>query len=215
MNLDILSIIIAIAIALTVHEFAHAWMANYLGDPTAKYAGRVSLNPIRHLDPIGTLVMIFLIFSIGVGFGWGKPVPVNPYNLRHRYGELLVSLVGPLSNFIIAFVIVLIMILIPPAVSGGWSISFHNLIDFIVKVNIILGIFNLIPIPPLDGSKILFNLLTPEYNNMRQFLEKYGIFLLIFLVFFGGGLLFATTTSVFNALENFEVWANSAIYLKS
>jgi len=212
MNLDILSIVIAIITALTVHEFAHAWTANYLGDPTAKYAGRITLNPIRHLDPIGTLVMIVLIIGTGIGFGWGKPVPVNPYNLKHRYGELLVSIVGPLSNFILAFLIALLLVLLPPVVTSSWSVNFHSLIWTIIQINIILGLFNMLPIPPLDGSKVLFNLISNTQSNVRSFLERYGIFLLIGFIFFFSGIFFAATLGIVNLFQIFEVWGSNLIY---
>lgn len=211
-NLDIFSRIIAIIVAITVHEFSHAWTANYLGDPTAKYAGRVSLNPIKHLDPIGTLVLAILLFTTGFGFGWGKPVPVNPYNLRGRYGELLVSLAGPFSNFLIAIVLVFVQFLLPPAFTNSWSSAFRDLLNIVALINIAIGIFNLIPIPPLDGSKVLFDLLPPGKSEIKATIEKYGIFLFFIVLFFIFGFLSSLTVLIMQALLYMGHVLRSLIY---
>ena len=212
LNLDILSFIIAIIVVLTVHEFAHAWMANHLGDPTAKYAGRLTLNPLNHLDPLGTFILFLLIFTAGLGFGWGKPVPVNPYNLRHRYGELLVSIAGPFSNFLIAILLIATVAIIPPSLSQNWSMDFYMLIQTIISVNVMLGVFNLLPIPPLDGSKVLFDLLPARSGNIRSALESYGPFLLIFILFFGLGALGGIAKLIIASLINLGNLLNGIIY---
>lgn len=199
-NLQTLSFLIAIIVGLTIHEFSHAFVANYLGDPTAKYEGRLSLNPIRHLDPMGTALLLLFLFTLGFGFGWGKPVPVNPYNLRHRYGELLVSLAGPFSNFLLAILVVLILALLPPAFTAGWSQDFFKLFYVVILVNIMLGIFNLLPIPPLDGSKILFELIPAKQTEIRNTLEKYGLFILLGVIFFGLSLLSSFAYFIYNSL---------------
>ncbi len=142
-----LNFIIALVVAITVHEFSHAWMANYLGDPTAKYHGRVTLNPLKHLDLFGT-IMLFL-----VGLGWGKPVPVNPNNLKSpKRDSALVSLAGPASNILVAIVIALPYKYL---VINGGSDAIIFLLQAVFDLNLILAIFNLLPLPPLDGSKIL------------------------------------------------------------
>lgn len=212
LTLDTFSFLIAIVAGITIHEFSHAWMANYLGDPTAKYEGRLSLNPIRHLDPVGTAILLILIFTTGFGFGWGKPVPVNPYNLRHRYGELLVSLAGPFSNFLLSIFLILLIALLPPALTKDWSANFFNLILTVVSINIMLGVFNLIPIPPLDGSKVLLDLLPPGQDEIKANLEKYGPYLLIFLFIFGLGFLGFISQIIIASLYNLGSLLNGIIY---
>lgn len=211
-SLDSLSFIIAVVAGITIHEFAHAWMANRLGDPTARLEGRLSLNPIKHLDPIGTLVLVVLIFTAGLGFGWGKPVPVNPYNLKHKKGEMWVSLAGPLSNFILAILVALVFAFIPTSISAGWSRDFINLIVIVISVNVMLGIFNLMPIPPLDGSKILFSFLPPGRNEIKLFLEKYSLVIFFFLIFFGISILGQFSRLIVNLLVNAVYFINALIY---
>jgi len=174
--------IIVLILSVVIHEVSHGYAALWLGDTTAKYAGRLTLNPIKHLDPVGS-VLVPLMLSIlpgGIIFGWAKPVPYNPYNLRNRrWGELIVAIAGPLSNFLLAFVFGMII-----RFGGGLSEAFIQLSLVIVVINIVLGIFNLMPIPPLDGSKILFSILPQKNNGIRLALEKYGFMILIFFIFF-------------------------------
>ncbi len=164
----------ALLIAITVHEFAHARVAYAYGDATAKAYGRMNLNPINHLDPVGTLMIIL------VGFGWAKPVPINPYNFRnYRAGLRWVSLAGPLANFALAFVsLVLLRTLVISGV-GGLLLSFMVVM---VQLNILLGIFNLIPIPPLDGSKILISLAPQSFVNFFHQIEPYAPIILLMLI---------------------------------
>lgn len=172
-------IAVSILLALSVHEYSHAQMAYFLGDPTAKYQGRLTINPLKHLDPFGTL-MIFII-----GFGWGKPVPFNPHNLRNqKWGPALVGLAGPLSNFIMALSVGLFLRFIElpnPALVLFFSIF--------VWLNILLGVFNLLPIPPLDGSHIFFTILPSSLNNLKISLLRSGFLLIIvaflFMIFIG------------------------------
>lgn len=173
----------ALFISITVHEFMHAWTADYLGDPTPRAAGRVSLNPIAHIDPIGTILVPFVLILIGGPvFGWAKPVPINPLNFKnHRLGELLTSIAGPLANLTMLLIFAAIYRFLPTAQKGSVFASF---ILFIIVINAILMLFNLIPIPPLDGSKVLYAIL-PDSTALRQF-EAYGIFLLIPLIIFFG-----------------------------
>lgn len=145
---------IAIIIAITVHEFSHAWMATILGDPTAKFSGRLTLNPIAHLDPLGT-VMIFI-----VGLGWGKPVPYNPNFVRRgKFGEMLIALAGPVSNIIIAILFALpnrIYYMLNGTHLEGQLFVF---LSVVMVMNMVLAAFNLLPIPPLDGSRLLYFIL--------------------------------------------------------
>jgi Zn-dependent protease len=167
---------VAFLIGLTIHEFSHALVAYKLGDSTAKYAGRITLNPLAHLDLFGTILLFV------VGFGWGKPVPFNPYNLRdQKYGPLLIAIAGPLSNLIIAIVFGLALRFF---VAYEMAYGLILLFSVIVFLNIILAVFNLLPIPPLDGSKILFALLPDSMNDLKMTLERYGLFILIFFLFF-------------------------------
>lgn len=146
--------LIAIIIAITVHEFSHAWMANFLGDPTAKFSGRLTLNPISHLDPLGTIMILL------VGLGWGRPVPYNPnFVKRGKFGEALIALAGPLSNILVAVVFALsnrIYYMINNSYLEGQLFTF---LSVVIVMNIILAAFNLLPIPPLDGSKLLYFIL--------------------------------------------------------
>jgi Zn-dependent protease len=170
--------------SIVIHEVSHGYMAESLGDPTARYAGRLTLNPLKHIDPFGSIVVPLLTyFTGGMIFGWAKPVPYNPYNLRNgRKGEAMVAFAGPLSNLAIAAFFSIILRL------NGAFFSLSDkplaLIAIVVLINIVLAVFNLVPIPPLDGSRILFFFLPARFENVRRFLERYSIFLVLFLVFF-------------------------------
>jgi len=173
-----------ILLALTFHEFSHGWMAYKLGDPTAKLAGRLSMNPLVHLDPFGTL-MIFL-----VRFGWAKPVPVNPrYFKEPKRDMLLVSVAGPAANILLAFVSGM---LLRTFHAGSFNFLPANILQpiyimvkFSLQINLALAIFNLLPVPPLDGSKILYGILPPQYEYIYEYLERYGPFVLMGLIVFG------------------------------
>jgi len=187
--MDIISIIFFIGILLfsvILHEMAHGYAALSLGDPTAKNAGRLTLNPVPHIDPIGSLLMPFLLILLHSPFlfGWAKPVPVNHFNLRdQKYGSAKVSFAGPAANFGIAIVFGLLLRFFSAplvAISPDLILFFRS----IVELNLILGIFNLVPIPPLDGSHILFDFLPQSFSRVKQFLAQYGIFILLFFMFF-------------------------------
>lgn len=165
--------LISFGISLSVHEAAHAWMADRLGDPTAKLSGRLTLNPLAHIDPIGTLMLLF------AGFGWGKPVPVDDFNLLHpRRDSGLISLAGPAANLTLATLLSLVLRLIYP------SSFISYLLLPLISLNVSWAIFNLLPIHPLDGSHVLVGLLSAETAERVEYaLEEYGLILLIFLVF--------------------------------
>ncbi|MFH1461034.1 MAG: site-2 protease family protein [Patescibacteria group bacterium] len=172
--------------SVVIHEFAHGWMAFRLGDSTAKYYGRLTLNPIKHLDFWGSFLVPLMIYLFSGGqaiLGWAKPVPFNPYNLRdQKYGIAKVALAGPLANLSVALVFGLSLRL-----TGDSILAFSGLaqiFSLIVILNILLAIFNLIPLPPLDGSKILFTFLPRSFENIRIFLEQYGMIILLLIVFF-------------------------------
>lgn len=185
---------VALILAIAIHEFSHALAATLLGDQTAKYEGRLTLSPLKHLDPWGTLLLFI------AGFGWGKPVPFNPYNLRNqRWGSALVSIAGPGSNFIMIIIFGLILKYLYPLLGLGAENMLYQFLYTLILLNAILMTFNLIPIPPLDGSKLLFALLPVSMNEVKIFLERYGFLILIGLVFFAGGVfsrLFYFVTSV-------------------
>ena len=172
-QLFIYAIIIMSAI---FHEYAHAWMAYYLGDPTAKNMGRLTLNPIAHVDPFGTVILpLFLMLTGGMFIGYAKPVPYNPYNLKdQKNGPLKVAAAGPGSNFLIA--IIFSIILRSVNLPGFWM----QAVTLIVYVNIILGLFNLIPVPPLDGSKILKRFTSIDLSFGGSFL---GVILALMIAF--------------------------------
>ncbi|MBN2412210.1 site-2 protease family protein [candidate division KSB1 bacterium] len=173
-----------ILLALVFHEFSHAFVAHKLGDNTAKQNGRLTLNPLAHLDPLGTL-MIFL-----VRFGWAKPVPVNPYNLKNPKRDMLwISVAGPLSNMILAFLSGTLLRLIyhtgikPEITSIGGLLML--MLVFSLQINLALAIFNILPIAPLDGSKILYGVLPNKYSGFALLLEKYGPMVLLGLIAIG------------------------------
>ncbi len=176
---DLLLILPAIIISLSFHEFSHAFSAYQLGDSTAKNAGRLSLNPLRHIDPIGLLALIFF------RFGWAKPVPVNPYQFRdvdEKTGMLLTALAGPMSNVLLCFIGVGIYTFIPNHVFYTVPLLSRFLASF-CSINASLAFFNLLPVPPLDGSKILFGLLPDRFYHGAQIVEQYGFIILLLLIY--------------------------------
>lgn len=184
--LQVFSIVVLI-LSIVVHEFSHGWMANHLGDPTAKHMGRLTLNPIPHIDLMGSIIIPLLLLISNTGFiiGWAKPVPYNPYNLRdQKNGEMLVALAGPASNLLLALIFgIIIRILLIQGVAINSSIVIF--FGIIVLYNILLAIFNLVPIPPLDGSKILFHFLPYSMHSVREIMERNGILFLLLFIFFG------------------------------
>lgn len=174
-------IYIVVVLSAIIHEYAHGWAALRAGDPTAKYAGRLTLNPLAHLDMFGTVILpLVLLFSGGIFIGYAKPVPVNPYNFKNqKKGMIAVSLAGVLMNFLIAFVFSFVYVL---AFVNSWgSLFFLELLKFVIYINIVLALFNLIPVPPLDGSKLLQALTPQKYQVMLAKFNAYGSFFGIFI----------------------------------
>ena len=173
--------ILILILSVVIHEVSHGWVAYALGDPTAKLAGRLTLNPLVHLDPMGSVFLPLILFITGspILFGWAKPVPYNPYNLRAgRWGPAIVALAGPVSNLFLAGVFSIIIRL----TMGAVPIAFFQLTAMIVIINLGLAIFNLIPIPPLDGSKILFALIPYRYRAIEETLTRYQLFFVILVI---------------------------------
>ena len=179
--------------SVVVHEVAHGYMAYRLGDDTARMSGRLTLNPIKHLDLFGSIILPLLLILTNSGFiiGWAKPVPYNPNNLRnYRRGTFLVAISGVLANILIAIIFGLLIRIaptlgLPSYLSNTTTFQpFYKISTIIVFMNLVLAVFNLIPIPPLDGSKVLFSLLSPKYRYLENFLEKYGLILLLLFIIF-------------------------------
>lgn len=186
MNLvDFISRVFVLVTAFSVHEFAHAWTANYFGDDTPRYNGRLTLNPLKHLDPLGSIMLML------VGFGWAKPVPVNPYALQRRSPAALmwVSLAGPMSNLlmaILAAVLFRLMMLVYGNIQSQTVLGFGLLVlyDFI-SINLLLMLFNLIPIAPLDGEKVAEYLLPPSASQVLESIRPFGPMILMAVLFIG------------------------------
>jgi len=182
---DSIFYIVILIMSIVIHEISHGFMAEYFGDSTARNAGRLTLNPVKHLDLFGSIILpAFLVLShAGFVFGWAKPVPYNPDNLRNRkWGTICVAFAGVFANFFMAVVFGLVI-----RFSSNFTLpeSFYFITSAIVIVNLALGIFNLVPIPPLDGSKILFSLLPEPYQHAIFTYERYSlILLLVFVAFF-------------------------------
>jgi Zn-dependent protease len=187
--------VVAVVLALTIHEFSHGLVARFLGDHTAEDAGRLTLNPLVHIDWIGFFLLLL------AGFGWAKPTPINPYNLKYRrFGSAIVALAGPISNLTTAFIIAIALRII----TSVTDITADNLmlVFFLlfIEINTLLAAFNLIPIPPLDGSKILYSFVGARYPEVVIFLERYGMWLLLGLVFFGGGVIQAIASFFYSGI---------------
>jgi Zn-dependent protease len=176
-------IVLIVIFSVVIHEVAHGYAALWMGDTTAHYAGRLTLNPLKHLDFVGSFLVPLLLSFSGAIFGWAKPVPYNPYNLRNRrWGELLVAIAGPVSNMLLALIFGVFIRVISADTTQVTSLVFVAML--VVQVNLVLAIFNLIPVPPLDGSKILFALMPNQYGKLRLTLERFGFLFIIIFVFF-------------------------------
>jgi len=184
MDVNFIFSILILLFSVVLHEIAHGYAAEKQGDPTARLLGRLTLNPIKHIDPIGSVLVPIVLYLSHAGFlvGWAKPVPYNPYNLRNqKWGEAIVAVAGPATNILIALVFGLFLRFYPIATLGFEVV---NVIVTIVIINLVLAIFNLVPIPPLDGSKILFSLFPHRLSPVRAFLERYSLFLVLILILF-------------------------------
>lgn len=194
-----LFIIIIFLFSAIFHEYMHGFMAYRLGDSTAKDAGRLTLNPLVHLEWFGSffLPLVMILTGMPFVFGWAKPVPYNPNNLSDKkYGEAKVALAGPLANLMIAIAFGLVLRFFP-----GYNFTFAGLLSVIIQINLVLMIFNLVPIPPLDGSKILAAFLPEEWRNKYLSLERYGFIFVIIFVMMAGELVFPIVNFLFKLIS--------------
>ncbi len=182
-TIDIVYSIIILLFSVVIHEVSHGYMALFLGDPTAKYEKRLTLNPIKHIDLFGSIIVPIVTSFAGVTFGWAKPVPYNPYNLRNpKWGAALIALAGPISNLIIALLCALVL--------NHFAVLLHlneaaiNLLVITVVVNTSLMVFNLTPLYPLDGSKVLFAFIPHKYQHITDFITRYSLPLFLIMVIF-------------------------------
>ncbi|MBP9711687.1 MAG: site-2 protease family protein [Candidatus Pacebacteria bacterium] len=202
---DAIFYIAILIMSIVIHEVSHGFMAEYFGDDTARNEGRLTLNPIRHLDIFGSILLpAFLVLSnAGFLFGWAKPVPYNPNNLRDlKWGTFWVAAAGVIANFFIAIIFGLIIRFTLPL---NFSPSFYSITSLIVVVNLGLGIFNLVPIPPLDGSKILFSFLPRSLYPVLLFIEQYALILLLAFVIFFSNSLYPILVYLYQALTGLSV----------
>ncbi len=180
--IDTIFYLAILIMSVVIHEVSHGFMAEYFGDKTARMAGRLTLNPIAHLDLFGSVILpAILYFTTGFAFGWARPVPYNPENLRNeKWGTIAVAAAGVLANLFIALFFGLVLRFLLPVFPTEKLIGF---VSSIVIVNLALAIFNLVPIPPLDGSKILFNLLPARFSQMLGVIEQYSFVILVLFIF--------------------------------
>ena len=206
MNLiGVVSVLVVIVFSMVLHELAHGWVAYWLGDTTAKEDGRLTLNPLIHLDPFMSLILPLISFLLGgIVFGGAKPVPVNTRRLKGgAWGMALVALAGPLTNFVLAFVGCLIWHWCGPVDSGS---ILGSLIVNLVFVNLGFGVFNLIPIPPLDGSRILYVLMPDKIREFMEKIEPIGIIIVYVLILVGGSVFSSIMSGVMNDILNGFYW---------
>ncbi|MEK7120734.1 MAG: site-2 protease family protein [Patescibacteria group bacterium] len=184
MSFEIIFVIAILIISVIIHEISHGYAALYLGDPTAKNEERLTLNPMKHIDPMGSIFVPLISYFVG-GFviGWAKPVPYNPYNLKNqKWGEAIVAGAGPSANILLAIIFGLFLRYLPAL--GVTSSPFLEIVSYVVVVNLILAIFNLAPIPPFDGSKVLFSILPYRFQYIREFLERNWIVAMAIFILF-------------------------------
>ena len=206
MQVDFVFNIAILIMSVVIHEVSHGYAASILGDQTARYQGRLTLNPLKHLDPVGSVIVPSIAYFLGgFIFGWAKPVPYNPYNLRPgRWSEAMVAAAGPASNIALA---VAFGFLLRFGTTFGWANEgFVAITSIVIFINILLAIFNLMPIPPLDGSKILYAILPDELGlRIRNTLEQYGLILVLLFIFFAWRIIVPIVYYIFQIITGFSI----------
>jgi Zn-dependent protease len=199
--LNLFILIPILIVSMSAHELAHGFIAYKLGDPTAKRAGRLSINPIKHLDPLGT-AMFFITYIVSQGtalFGWAKPIPVSPYYFRRRQvGMAVVGAAGPVTNFLIAVIVILLVKWVFPNETGRLA----DILYLVFQVNVVLGVFNLLPIPPLDGSRVVGAFLPRNAYERWASLDRYGMMFVFLVIILFRGSFSSLITWVMNGLIN-------------
>ncbi len=204
--MEIVLTLIAVFSAIIFHEYAHGYVAFRLGDPTARAHGRLTFNPLAHIDPIGTLLVpIIALILFRVPIGWAKPIPVNPGNFRNPYqGMFYVAIAGPLTNIGLAVATAIVgqfLLALFPVIHNMWLINLFFLLGIFVLINLLLALFNMIPIPPLDGSRILSYFLPPEGRRFLAIFERYGFIIILGFFLLGGlGVIFTVVETVWSEL---------------
>jgi Zn-dependent protease len=194
-------LIVILLFSIIIHEVAHGSVANLLGDSTAKLAGRLTLNPLKHLDPFGSVLLplFLIIIQSPIKFGWAKPVPINPYNFKdQKWDGVKTALAGPVVNILIALIFGLSIRYL------SLPLPFLTIFSLVIIINLVLAFFNLIPIPPLDGSHLLFALLPKSLNEIKIFLRRYSLFILMFFILFGLDWVFALVVKSYFFLTGYQ-----------
>lgn len=199
--------LIILIFSIIIHEIAHGYMAEWFGDPTARMAGRLTLNPVPHIDPLGSIILpaLLLIGSAGsFAFGWAKPVPYNPYNLRNfKWGTIWVGLAGVLANMALA--IIFGLMLRYSVELGITDVAFAKMLATIVFLNIVLAVFNMIPFPPLDGAKVLWALLPVRFQYIHDYLEQNWLIFIVFVIFFAQYIIQPVSSLIFKGITGIGV----------
>ena len=202
MQVETLFFLVVLIFSIIIHEVAHGFVAEWFGDPTARLAGRLTLNPIPHIDPLGSIILpALMLFGSGgtFAFGWAKPVPYNPYNLRNfKWGTILVGLAGVFANLLIATIFGLMLRYAD--ILGITVGPFAQMLATIVYLNIVLAVFNMIPFPPLDGSKVLFTLLPYRFQQIHDYLEQNWLLFIVFIVFFAQYIISPISSFIFRTI---------------
>ncbi|MFA5997770.1 MAG: site-2 protease family protein [Candidatus Paceibacterota bacterium] len=208
MPVETIFFLIILIFSIIIHEIAHGYMAEWFGDPTARLAGRLTLNPVPHIDPLGSIILpaLMLLSTHGsFAFGWAKPVPYNPYNLRNfKWGTFFVGIAGVLANLGLAIIFGLMLRYnVELGIAPG---PFAQMLGTIVYLNIVLAVFNMIPFPPLDGAKVLFSLLPFRFQYIHDFLEKNWLIFIVFVVFFASSIISPISMFIFKLITGVNLY---------